>query len=183
MQYNFSQFKKNVDSVYEWLQREFSQIRTGQANPAILDQVKVEAFGSYMSIKEVASVQLDGARSLRVSPWDKSQIKAIEKAITTQNLGLSVVVDDQGLRINFPELTQDRRQEIVKLAKSKLEEAKKNVRKHRDDTQKDIDAKEKSGGFGKDDIFRFKGEMQKIVDEANKKLDQFFEKKEKELLG
>jgi ribosome recycling factor len=183
MQYNFTQFKKSVDSVHEWLQKEFSQIRTGQASPSILDQVKVEAFGAFMSVKEVASIQLDGPRSLRVSPWDKSQVKAIEKAITAANLGLSVAVDDQGLRINFPELTQDRRQEIVKSAKAKLEEAKKNVRKYRDDTQKDIDSKEKSGGFGKDDIFRFKGDMQKIVDEANKKLDQTFEKKEKELLG
>ena len=181
--YNFNELKKQLTGAEEWLKREFQQIRTGQATPAVLDSVKVEVYGAPMALKEVASVVIEGARTLRVAPWDKSQVKDIEKAITVANLGLSVVADDQGLRVNFPELTADRRKEIAKMAKDKLEEAKKQIRAHREAIIKDLTAREKAGGFGKDDIFRLKNETQKLVDEAVKKLDAMYEKKEKEVLN
>ena len=120
---------------------------------------------------------------MRISPWDKSQTKEIEKAVTVANLGLSVAVDDQGLRVNFPELTAERRVGFAKLAKDKVEDAKKQIRQHRDIVIKDLTAKEKGGGYGKDDIFRLKGDTQKLVDELVKKLDVMYEKKEKEVLG
>ena len=183
MTYDFNPFKKQIASTEEWLKKEFQQIRTGQASPAVLDAVKVEVYGAPMGLKEVASVMIEGARTLRVAPWDKGQIKEIEKAIAISNLGLSVVVDDQGLRVNFPELTADRRTQIAKSAKEKLEEAKKQVRSHRDVVVKDLDAKEKSGGYGKDDIFRYKKDLQKLVDDCNKKLDDEYTKKEKEITG
>ena len=183
MAYDFNPFKKQLAGAEDWLKKEFSQIRTGQASPQILDGVKVEIYGAPMSIKELASVTIEGARSLRISPWDKGQTKEIEKAITVANLGLSVVVDDQGLRVNFPELTADRRKDIAKLAKDKLEEAKKQVRSHRDTIIKDLQNKEKEGGYGKDEIFRLKNETQKMVDDCNKKLDEHYSKKEKEILG
>ncbi len=183
MAYDFNSFKKQLAGTDEWLKKEFSQIRTGQASPQILDGVKVEIFGAPMSIKELASVTIEGARSLRISPWDKSQTKEIEKAITVANLGLSIVVDDQGLRVMFPELTADRRKDIAKMAKDKLEDAKKQVRGHRDAVIKDLQNKEKEGGYGKDEIFRLKNETQKLVDEANKKLDDHYSRKEKEILG
>jgi ribosome recycling factor len=148
-----------------------------------LDGVKVEIYGAPMSIKELASVIIEGARTLRISPWDKNQTKDIEKAITVANLGLSVVVDDQGLRVMFPELTEDRRKDIVKIAKDKLEEGKKQIRGHRDLIIKDLQNKEKDGGYGKDEIFRLKGDVQKIVDEFNKKLDEHYARKEKEIIG
>jgi ribosome recycling factor len=107
----------------------------------------------------------------------------LEKSITVANLGLSVVVDDQGLRVIFPELTADRRKEIAKNAKDKLEEGKKQLRQHRDTVIKDLQAKEKEGGFGKDDIFRLKNETQKMVDDTNKKLEEIFSRKEKEILS
>ncbi len=183
MAYDFNPFKKQLTNTDEWLKKEFSQIRTGQASPQILDGVKVEIFGAPMSIKELASVMIEGARSLRISPWDKNQTKEIEKAITVANLGLSVVVDDQGLRAIFPELTADRRKDIAKMAKDKLEESKKQVRGHRDAIIKDLQNKEKEGGYGKDEIFRLKNETQKLVDDANKKLDEHYSRKEKEVLG
>ncbi len=183
MSYDFNPLKKQLTSTEEWLKKEFSSIRTGQASPQILDGVKVEIYGAPMSIKELASVTIEGARTLRISPWDKGQSKDIEKAITVANLGLSVVVDDQGLRINFPELTSDRRKEFAKMAKDKLEEAKKKVRGHRDVIIKDLQEKEKGGGYGKDEIFRLKNETQKIVDEAGKKLEELYSKKEKEVLS
>ena len=183
MAYDFNPFKKQIASTEEWLKKEFQQIRTGQANPSVLDSVKVEVYGAPMSLKEVASVMIEGARTLRVSPWDKGQVKDIEKGITLANLGLSVVADDQGLRVSFPELTSDRRAEIAKMAKEKLEESKKQLRSHRDVVVKDLDAKEKSGAMGKDDAFRGKKDAQKLVDDCNKKLEVEFAKKEKEITG
>jgi ribosome recycling factor len=183
MAYDFNPLKKQLSGVEEWLKKEFQQIRTGQASPAILDSVKVEVYGAPMALKELASVMIEGARTLRISPWDKGQTKEIEKAISQANLGLSVVVDDQGLRVNFPELTADRRKEIAKLAKDKLEESKKQVRQHRDTVIKDLQAKEKEGGYGKDDIFRLKHETQKMVDEIVKKCDEMYARKEKEVIG
>lgn len=183
MAYDFNNFKKQLTSAEDWLKKEFQQIRTGQANPSVLDAVRVEVYGAPLSLKEVASVTIEGARTLRVAPWDKSQVKEIEKAVTMANLGLSIVVDGEGLRVNFPELTADRRKEIAKAAKEKLEEAKKQVRGHRDTVVKDLQAKEKEGGIGKDDAFRYKGEAQKLVDEANKRLEEMYAKKEREIVG
>lgn len=183
MAYDFTKFKKATAGVEEWIKREFSGIRTGQASPAILDGVKVESYGAIVPISQVASVASEGPRTLRVVAWDATQNKEIEKAIGIANLGVSVGVDDKGLRVNFPELTAERRVEITKLAKEKLEEGKKQIRGHRDEVMKDLQAKEKAGGLGKDDIFRYKNDAQKIVDEANKKLDDLFAKKEKEILS
>lgn len=183
MAYDFNPFKKQLAGAEEWLKKEFQQIRTGQASPSILDSVKVEVYGAPVGMKEVASVTIEGARTLRVAPWDKGQIKDIEKAISIANLGVSVVVDDQGLRVNFPALTAESRAQIAKMAKEKMEEAKKQVRSHRDVVVKDLQAKEKSGAMGKDDAFRGTKDAQKLVDEANKKLEDAYAKKEKELLS
>ena len=127
--------------------------------------------------------QIEGARSIRVQPWDKAQIKEIEKAITLANLGVATVVDGDGVRINFPELTGERRTEIAKIAKDKLEEAKKELRRYRDVVVKDLQAKEKSGGYGKDEIFRLTKETQKLIDDANKKLEDALARKEKEIIS
>jgi len=183
MSYDFNHFKKNLADAEEWLKKELQLIRTGQATPAILDGVKVEVYGAPLSLKEVASVMLEGARSLRVAPWDKGQVKDIEKAITAANLGVSVSSDGEGVRVNFPELTSDKRKDFAKMAKDKLEDAKKHLRGHRDVVVKDLQAKEKTGGYGKDEIFRLKNETQKMVDDANKKLEEMYAKKEKEILS
>lgn len=183
MPYDFTKFKKSLAGPEEWLKKEFSGIRTGQASPMILDGVKVESYGAQMPISQVAGVTTEGPRTIRIVPWDMSQAKEIEKAITLANLGVSVGMDDKGLRVNFPELTSERRTAITKLAKEKLEEAKKQIRNHRDDFMKDLQSKEKEGGLGKDDVFRFKGEGQKMVDAANKMVDDAYAKKEKEILS
>ncbi len=183
MAYDLNPFKKQLSGTEEWFKKELQQVRTGQASPAILDGVRVESYGAPLALKEVASVTIEGARSLRVVPWDKAQVKEIEKAITVANLGLSVMVDDQGVRVNFPELTSDRRKDFVKIVKDRLEDAKKQVRQHRDGIVKDLNAKEKAGGYGKDEIFRLTKEVQKIVDDFNKKLEDMFAKKEKEILN
>lgn len=183
MAYDFSKFKNQIKDSEEWLKKEFSNIRTGRASAAVLDSVKIESYGSFLSIQEMGSVTNEDVRCLRVVPWDLSQAKNIEKAIMLANLGVSVTVDDKGLRIIFPELTSERRVQITKAAKEKLEEGKKRIRGNRDDVMKDLQAKEKDGSLSKDDVFRYKNDVQKIVDDANKALDAHYEKKEKEILN
>ena len=183
MAYDFSKFKKNLIGSEDWIKKEFSGIRTGQASPMILDSIKIESYGSHVPISQVGSIALEGPRTLRIVPWDQSHIKEIEKAITISNLGVSVIIDDRGIRINFPELTMERRKEVVKIAKERLEEGKKQIRIHRDEIIKDIQNKEKAGGLSKDDVFRYKNEVQKMVDEYNRKLDDIYSKKEKEILN
>jgi ribosome recycling factor len=183
MQYNYAKLKSDLSATEAWLQKELSSIRTNRANPAILDAVRVEAYGSDMAITGVASVTNDDPRTIRITPWDQSLVKSIEKSIVAANLGVSVAVDDKGIRVSFSELTGERRKEIVKTAKEKLEQARIQLRKHRDEVNSDIDKKEKEGGMGEDEKFRFKADVQKQVDESGKKLQDMFDKKEKEILS
>lgn len=183
MSYDINKFKKILINTEEWLKKELSGVRTGQASPALLDTIKVESYGTLIPISQIASIVAEGARSLRIAPWDMSTAKEIEKSIIQSSLGLSVSMDDKGLRINFPELTSERRVQIAKTVKEKLEEARKQVRMHRDEAIKDLKAKEKAGGMGEDEYFRHEKEIQKSVDEQNKKLDEIYSKKEKEILA
>lgn len=181
MAYNFTPLKQSVKYTEEWLRREFSTIRTGRATPAILDGVTVEAYGTQMPLNQVANISVEDARMIRITPWDMSQVKSVEKGIIISDLGLSVSVDDKGLRVVFPELTSDRRTSLVKIAKQKLEEARITLRGEREKVIKDIDAKEKAGEMSEDEKFRLKTELQKMLDDANRILDEAFSKKEKEI--
>ncbi len=181
MAYNFNSLKLSVKETEDWLKREFTGIRTGRANPALLDVVKVDAYGQQMTINQLANISIEDSRVLRIAVWDGTQTKAIEKGILSSNLGVSAAVDDKGIRVIFPELTSDRRQSFVKLAKQKLEEAKIRVRNDREKVVKDIDARNKSGEVSDDDKFRLKNELQKILDDAGKVLEDLFSKKEKEI--
>lgn len=181
MTYDFSQFKKKIKDLEEWLKRELSQIRTGRASPALLDGIKVEAYGVMTALNQIGSMGIEDARTLRLTLWDPSQAKAVEKAIMLANIGVAVAVDDKGIRVSFPELTSDRRTSIVKIAKEKVEQGKITLRKLRDEVWDDIQKKEKQGGMGEDEKFRFKTEMEKLVQEANKMLEEQGSKKEKEI--
>jgi len=181
MAYNFSPFKQSIKEAEEWLRREYTGIRTGRATPAILDVVKVEAYGSEMTITQLANVSIEDARMLRISPWDASQTKAIEKGLQISGLGLSVVVDDKGIRVMFPELTSDRRAALVKIAKQKLEDARVTLRTEREKVIKELDKQKKEGTMSEDEQFRLKAELQKMVDDTSKTLEEIFNKKEKEI--
>lgn len=182
MAYNFNQLKEAIKTTEEWLKRELANVRTGRASLSILDSVKVEAYGSFMPINQLANVSTEDARTIRIVPWDTSVTKSIEKAFISSDLGLSVTVDDKGLRVIFPELTGERRAEFVKVIKQKLEDAKITLRGEREKVVKDIEAKEKAGGMGEDEKFRLKTELQKMIDESTKALEEMFGKKEKEIM-
>jgi len=181
MAYDFKMLKEKTNHTLEWMRKEFSSIRTGRASLSVLDAVSVESYGAKMGIQQLASVSAEDAKTLRISPFDPTQIKNIEKAIVQSNLGLSVAVDDKGLRVIFPELTAERRQSYLKVAKEKLEEARKKIRSVRDEVWRDIQEKEKSGVLREDEKFRSKDDMQKVVDDISKKLDEQYSRKEKEI--
>ncbi len=181
MAYDFKPFEKKIADITDRLGKELSGIRTGRATPAILDSVFVESYGTRMSLNQVANISVEDARTLRIQPWDMSQAKEIEKAITVANLGLSVGADEKGVRVFFPELTSERRTTLLKLSKEKLEEIRTMLRGARDEVWNDIQKKEKEGKMSEDDKFRSKDEMQKRVDAANKAFDAALERKEKEI--
>ena len=181
MTYDFTKLKNKIKETEDWIKKEFISIRTGMASPQLLDVVMVESYGQRMPINQVASVTIADPRSLLVSPWDASQVKAVEKSITVANLGVSLKVDEKSVRVFFPELTSERREMLLKLAKEKLEQAKITLRTVREEVLKDIEAKEKKGGMSEDEKFRFKAELQKHIDTANKSLEEILAKKQKEI--
>ena len=181
MNYDFKVFDGKIAGAREWLSREYAGLRTGRASPAILDGISVSAYGSMAPLKQVANVGIEDARTLRVSAWDASIVKDIERAITAANLGVGTTADSSGLRVTFPELSAERREQLVKIAKHKLEEARAAVRVARDEAWKEIQAKEHEGTLTEDDKFSLKEELQKKVDSANGDLEKAFGKKEKEM--
>jgi ribosome recycling factor len=179
MAYDITVFKKTASEKTEWLSHELQGIRTGRATPALLDTISVEVYGSRMKISQVASITVEDARTLYVNPWDKEQVKPIEKAVTVADFGVSVGSDANGVRVSFPELTTERRGQLTKLVRAKLEEARIALKNVRTKALGDI---EKSG-VSEDEERRLEGEVQKAVDETNKKFEELAEKKEKELLS
>lgn len=175
--------KQKIKDTEAWLAKEFGQIRTGRATPAILDGVLVESYGSQMPILQLATVMSEDPRTLRIAPWDSQNIKPIEKAIQTSNLGLSVAVDDKGLRVSFPALTTESRNNFVKIAKQKLEEAKVALRQERNKVNDDLNAKKKDSEISEDEAARGRAEVDKLVKDAGEKFDQIFTKKESEILS
>lgn len=181
MAYDFSKLKASIKETEEWLSRELSGVRTGRATPTLLDAVKPEAYGTRTALRELGSVSVEDARTLRIVPWDKTLTKAIEKGITDADLGVGVSTDDIGLRVSFPELTSERRTQLSKIAGDKTEQAKVTLRSHRTDSLKALETAEEAGGIGEDEVKRLKGEIQKLIDEGNASLLKVLDKKETEI--
>ncbi len=179
MSYDFSNFKIELGGVEEWLAKEYSQVHTGRATPTLLDSIQIESYGAMGPIKNSASIAIEDARTLRIAPWDKTLIKNIEKAINAANIGLSVSSDDAGVRATFPMLTTENREKLVKVLKEKMEDARVRVRKARDSALGAL----REAKLPEDDEHRGKEEIQKYTDEANKKLEAIFSKKENEVMN
>ncbi|HVX90443.1 MAG TPA: ribosome recycling factor [Candidatus Paceibacterota bacterium] len=180
MAYDASKLKTQIKETEEWLSRELAGVRTGRATPTLLDSIKPEVYGARTPLNQVGSVSIEDARTLRIVPWDKSSIKAIEKAVIEADLGVGVATDDQGLRVTFPELTAERRTLLTKLANEKHEQAKVTLRGHRTDAIKEIEGLQKEG-MGEDQAKRDKEEVQKLIDAANTALEALAKKKADEI--
>ncbi|MBP6904447.1 MAG: ribosome recycling factor [Candidatus Pacebacteria bacterium] len=175
--YTLEVFKAEAKQAEEWLTKEYAQIHTGRAAPALLDGVQTESYGAYQPLKNVASVSIEDPKTLRVVPWDKSQIKDIERALHGANLGFSVASDDQGVRVIIPALTTETRNQLAKIAKDKLEDARITIRKAREamlNELKDLKLPEDTFRNAKDDL-------QKLVDAANDTLEAQLKRKEGEI--
>jgi ribosome recycling factor len=181
MSYNIKTFTERGQEIIQWLEREFASIRTGRATPMLLDLVLVESYGTRVPIQQIGSVSVEDPRTLRISVWDQTAVKSAEKAIVEADLGVSVVADSSGLRVIFPELTSERRAQLLKIAKAKLEEARVSLRGARDEAIKEIDRLEKAGELSQDEKFAFKETIQKHVDSNNGALGELLETKEKEI--
>jgi ribosome recycling factor len=183
MAYNFTAFQNGIKEVEEWLKKELSLVRTSRASTAMLDNVYVDAYGAKSPVSHVATISTDGPRTLRIAPWDKSHIKSIEEALRSADLGLSVSSDEGGIRVTSPELTGERRTQLTKLVREKLEDARISVRKEREAVLSDCKKKKDADEMSEDEFFKTREALQKFVDDANAKLEDLSAKKEKDLEG
>lgn len=183
MNFDFKKATEGFLDAENHLKQEYLQISTGRANPALLDGINVESYGSFQPIKNIASISLEDARTMLVAPWDKGQIKDIEKAITDSNLPFSLSTGDTGVRVHIPQMTEESKTKILKLVREKLEDARVRVRNVRQEAMKLIELGESNGDFSKDAESNFKGELQKKVDASNKKLEEIYDKKEVDIMS
>lgn len=178
----FTKYKPELDKNLEAFKNELHKIRTGQANPALVEDIIVDYLGTSLPIKQLASITIPEPRQILITPWDKSCIKMIEDAINQVKLaGISPIVDKDSIRINMPTLTEEYRNELKKDISTKKEEARQNLRRIRQDIWKTIEGLFTAKQISEDDKFRAKDDLQKITDDENKKIDETAEKKEKEV--
>lgn len=174
--------KPNLEKTLAHLKEEVGALRTGRATPALVENVMVESYGSKMPLKQLAAINAPEARLLVIQPWDKGILKEIEKAITSSRSGFSPVVDGEFVRISVPSLNEERRKELMRDLAQTLEEARKTVRSLREQAWREIQDGEKAGLIREDDKFRGKDELQKLIDDYNKKIDELGKIKEKEIM-
>ena len=174
--------ESRMSKALEATRSDFASIRTGRASPQLLDRLHVEAYGSSVPLKQVASVNSPDGRSLLVTAFDKSVIGSIRKAIETSDLGLNPNVDGASIRLSIPPLTEDRRRELVKLVKKKSEEHKVAVRNIRHRANDDVKALAKDGTITDDQIKRGTDHVQKLTDKFIKQIDDLVHGKEQEIM-
>ncbi|HWA64454.1 MAG TPA: ribosome recycling factor [Candidatus Paceibacterota bacterium] len=176
------QRKKEFDVAFEFAKNEAGAIRTVRANPSMVEDLTVEYMGSRMRVKELGGISTPEPRVLVIQPWDSGALAAVEKAIRESSLGLNPVNDGKVIRLTIPPLTEERRKEFIKLLSQKMEEARIRMRQTREDILKKIQTAVKEKTAREDDLFRGKEELQKLIDEYHKKLDDLAKKKEQELM-
>lgn len=173
--------RKDLDATVEWMRLEAASIRTGRANPDMVSDIVIDYLGTPLRIKEVAAINTPDPRSIVIQPWDKGALAGIEKGIRDSSLQLSPVVDGTVVRLTVPSLTQERRQEYIKLLGAKTEEARIRIRHAREEILKKVQAAVKEKAAREDDLHRAKDQLQKMVDEYNGKIEEVAAKKEAEL--
>lgn len=179
---DWSAAERRLEGALESVRHNFATIRTGRANPAILDRVEVDVYGSRMALRSVANIGVPEPRLLTVTPFDPGTLKAIERAIEQSEIGLHPQNDGKILRLPIPELTEERRRELTRLARNMAEEGRVSVRNVRRDELKDVSELRKMGEISEDDERRAEAEMQKLTKEYTDRIDAALSDKESELL-
>lgn len=174
--------ERRMEKTSEALKHEFATIRAGRANPSLLDKIQVDYYGAMTPLNQMANISAPESRMLLIQPWDKSCIKGIEKAILASDLGLNPNNDGSVIRIAIPQLTEERRKELVKIVKKKDEEAKIAVRNIRRDLNSELNALKKEHTVSEDDVECGLEDAQKLTDKWIKKLDEITKVKEAEIM-
>ncbi|HEY7770736.1 ribosome recycling factor [Longimicrobium sp.] len=174
--------KQRMEGALEALRREFANVRTGKASPALLDSVRVEAYGSMVPLNQVGTVSAPEPRMLTVQPWDKSLIKKIEYAIRESDMGYNPSNDGNLIRVPVPALTEERRKEYVKMLHKLAEEGRVSIRQVRKDANDEVKARQKKEGLSEDDIRREQGEVQKLTDQYIAKVEELLKHKEADVM-
>ena len=174
-------FEENLNNTISFLNKELIKIRTGKAHPSLFDGIKIDYYGNPTPLNQMASINIPDAKTIVIQPWDKSVLSFIEKAILNANLGFTPINNGEIIRINIPQLTEERRKEYVKLAKMEGEKAKISVRNIRREYIEKLKKLEKEG-VPEDEIKKSEKEFQDIVDNVMKQIDSLIELKEKEIL-
>jgi ribosome recycling factor len=182
-QYNKADLERRMAGAVESLKGDLSGLRTGRANTALLDPVTVEVYGAQMPLNQLATVSAPEPRMLSIQVWDKSNVTPVDKAVRSAGLGLNPIVDGQTLRLPIPDLTEERRKELAKLASKYAEAARVAVRNVRRDGMDNLKTDEKKGEISEDDRKRLETEVQKLTDATIADLDASAAAKEKEILG
>lgn len=177
-----ARYRERMDKSVAALKDEFHTLRTGRASSGLLDQVMVEAYGATVPITQVASVSVPDPRSIVVNVWDRGVVVSVEKAIRNAGLGLNPVVEGQNLRVPIPPLTEERRKDLAKLAGKYAETQRVAVRNVRRDANDDLKKAEKDGVISQDEHKRMETEVQKLTDEAIKRIDETLKTKEHEIM-
>ena len=177
----YEEFENRMRKTSENLITNLASVRAGRANAAVLDQITVDYYGTATPIQQVATISTPDPRSLLITPWDSSTLKAIEKAILASELGINPQNDGRNIRLVFPQLTEERRKELAKQVKKYAEEAKVAIRNIRRDAMDSFKAQKKNGEMTEDDVKIAEKDFQKITDDWIKEIDKIADKKEKEL--
>lgn len=173
--------KPELERAVDFFRHELAKIRTGQASPVLVEDIMVDVQGTLLPIKQLAGISSPERRQILIQPWDPSIIGAIEKAILKGSLGVSPIVEGSNLRITLPMLTQEYRQTLVRLLQERSEQVKQTLRKWRDEAWGEIQEGARVGDIREDDKFKGKEELQKLIDEYTKKVDDLVEKKKIEV--
>ena len=182
MTIEFKSYEEKMDKTLNNLKKEYLGLRTGRASASLLEPVSVDAYGAKVPINQVGNISVPESRLLTVQVWDESLIQSVEKAIRNSELGLNPMIEGNNIRVPIPELSQERRIEIVKVASKYSEEAKITVRNIRRDAMDKIKDQEKEKSISKDDSFQFSEKIQKLTDKYVEKIENIFQDKEKDIL-
>ncbi len=180
---DYTNLKERMEKTINNFSEKLSEVRAGRANPAILNKVKIDYYGTPTPINQVAGVSVPEARLIVIQPWDASVLKEIEKAILASDIGINPNNDGKVIRLAFPELNEERRKELVKDVKKMAEEAKVAIRAVRRDGIEEAKKEQKEGNITEDDLKQAENEIQKLTDKHVEEIDKILENKEKEIMS
>jgi len=173
--------KPELNKVVGFLEKELNKIRTSRANPSLVEDVVVDCFGQKFPLKQLAAISVPEPKQILIQPWDKSYIEGIVSALTKTGIGANPVVDKDAVRINLPSLNEEYRKNLIKMIAEKEEQSRRTVRKWREEAWSLVQDKTKQGEIREDDKFRAKDELQDLIDDYSKKIEEMGENKRKEI--